>query len=86
MPSIAARSANPLERQKLFLFHGNLGRFDYRENVVAFFEIHPLDGTGRDNRSDHSRRCSDDNFGHDLVRNNFLNRSSQSIPNTRAHR
>ena len=81
----ALRQAAP-RLGKLFLIDGDFGRFDNRENFVAFFQIHSLNGTGCDNRCDCSSCSFDDNFRHNLIRNNLLDCSRQAISNANAHR
>ncbi len=44
------------------LLDGHLGRFDYGENGVALFEVHPLDRAGSDDRSHRSGGGVDDNL------------------------
>src|SRR5207247_3391975 len=34
----------------LFLFNGYFGRFNYRKNIIALFEVHSLDRTSRHHR------------------------------------
>ena len=34
---------------RLLFFNGDFGRFNYRKNLVAFFEVHALHWTSGDN-------------------------------------
>jgi hypothetical protein len=50
---VAIPKANRLHekrREKLFFLDGDFGRFDYRENIVAFFQLHSLNGGGGNHR------------------------------------
>lgn len=70
---------------RLFLFNGDFGRLNYREHIIAFFEIHSLDRTGRDNRRYVSSRSSNQNFRYDFVGNDFFNRAGQPVSDASAH-
>jgi hypothetical protein len=81
----AAREECSVVVRLSFFLNGDLGCFNYGENVVTFFQLHPLKGTSRDDRRYRSSSSVDYDFGHDPVQNNLLNRPRQAVSNARAH-
>ena len=80
-----ARVLLNLLTKELFLFNGDFGRLNYREDLISLFKIHSLDRTGRDNRRYVSSRSSNHNFGYDFVGNDLFNRICQPVSDASAH-
>lgn len=59
---LAHGSGSARGSEGLFLFDGNLGRFDYRKYAITLFKVHSLDRASCNDRGHFSRSSSNDEF------------------------